>query len=308
MAAPTDRPLSCPKPLQPGDAIAVVAPAGLVSPDSLDRALELVRAAGYRVLPGRHLRRRSGYLAGTDAERAEDLIAAVRSPDATAVWCARGGYGGSRILQHLPFAALRGAPKIFLGFSDVTFLHAGLNRQAGWVTFHGPNLLQAAERPDQFAAVLETLAGRRPLRWALTPAQVLRTGSAVGPVVGGNLTCLIHLIGTPFFPDLDGRLLLLEDCGEACYRLDRHFNHLKMIGAFDRLAGLLLGQFIECGRRDEILDMIADHLHPFAFPIVSDLPFGHDDPNEIIALGSPFRIDTHELSLHAVRPPFNDRG
>lgn len=293
-----------PKPLYPGATIAVLAPASPFPCDPLERACEIIEAAGFQVQPGRHLHNRLGYLAGDDVERAEDLIQALTSPQVAAIVCARGGYGSSRLLDHIPFASLRRNPKIFLGFSDITFLHGALLRQAHWATFHGPNLARSDNTSDDVRTILETLAGNRPFRWTLRDDQVLRRGTATGPVIGGNLTCLAHLIGTPYFPDLDSSLLLLEDRGEALYRLDRLINHLKLAGAFDRLAGLLLGQFSECGRQDKILDMIVQHIKPFDFPVVFDLPFGHTSVNHIIPLGSPFVLNTYDHSLKTARSPF----
>lgn len=294
-----------PRPLRRGDTIAVLAPASPFPAEPLDRACEWIADAGFRIRPAPHLRDRAGYLAGTDADRAEDLIQALTSPQIAAIVCARGGYGSSRLLDHIPFPSLCGAAKIFLGFSDITFLHGALLRQARWTTFHGPNLARAGATPADIRSLLETLSGRHTFHWALRDDQVVRPGTATGPVVGGNLTCLAHLIGTPYFPDLNGSLLLLEDRGEALYRLDRLINHLKLAGAFDRLAGLLLGQFTECGPQDRIVHMIARHVKPFAFPVVFDLPFGHTPANQTIPLGTPFVLNTYDHQLKSARSPFH---
>ncbi len=135
-------------------------------------------------------------------------------------------------------------------------------------------------------SVLEVLSGKASYEWALEPEQVLRPGAAKGRVLGGNLSCLAHLIGTPYMPDMTGALLLIEDCGEALYRLDRMMNHLKLAGILPRLGAILLGEFTGCAENNDICGMVMDHVSEYDFPVVHGLPFGHGSRNEVIPFGA----------------------
>ena len=294
------------RPLKPGDRMALVAPASPFDQEKLARAVEVLESRGYRVAPGKHITCKKGYLAGTEAERAADLIDAIRDPEVAAILCIRGGYGSARLLPWLPFSVLKDRPKIFMGYSDITFLHLAFQSRMQWVTFHGPNLLELADAPpDQVETLLSSLFGEEEFGWDFSDDQILRHGVATGTVIGGNLTCLVHLLGTPYFPDLGGRFLLIEDCGEALYRLDRHINHLRLAGALDRLGGLILGLFKDCGDFQEIHQMVMEQVSSYQFPVIAGLPFGHMPQNEVIPFGIPFTLNTYEYTFKATQSPFN---
>lgn len=287
-------------PLRPGDCIALIAPSSPFDVDKLHQASTILTHRGYRLAPGRAIVQRQGYLAGTEAERANDLILAISNPDVSAVICIRGGFGSSRLLPWLPFSAIRKTPKIFLGHSDITFLHAALWTKARWVTFHGPNLIDMVDSPDNMEDVLSALSNRREFSWTVEEHHVLRPGTASGTLLGGNLTCLCHLLGTPYFPDMSGALLLLEDRGEAVYRLDRLLTQLKLAGVFDQIRGLILGRFHHCDDPPKIRDMVHDQVKCYSFPVVTDLPFGHDAPNQVIPLGASFVLNTYEGTFRLI--------
>jgi len=291
------------KPVGPGGAIALIAPSSPFDAGLYEKGRAILEEAGYRTVPGNSIFEVEGYLAGSDLQRARDLTDALLDPDIAALICIRGGYGSGRLLPWLPFSTLRKTPKIFLGHSDITFLHLAFLSQMGWVTLHGPNLGGMAELPERVENVLRVLSGTNEFAWRLEPEQVLRHGKATGPVIGGNLTCLAHLIGTPYLPDLTGALLLVEDCGEALYRLDRILCHLKLAGILQRLGGILLGEFEKCAENGKICQMVMDHVRFFDFPVVHELPFGHGRRNEVIPLGAPFLLDTHGSILRILDPP-----
>jgi len=291
-------------PLQPGDTIALVAPSSPFPKAAFEQACRTFEDLGYRLAPGKHILHERGFLAGTEAERAKDLIHAVKAPEVAAIVCIRGGYGSSRLLPWLPFATLRRSPRIFLGYSDVTFLHLAFRHLLGWTTFHGPNFVDLGNRPEGIEELLLALSGRQEFSWNLDERQVLKPGLAAGPLIGGNLTCLCHLLGTPYFPDLTGALLMLEDRGEALYRLDRLLTQLNLAGVLDRIAGLVLGHFQECGDPRRVGEMVLDQVRSFAFPVVAGLPFGHGSPNEVVPLGSRFTLNTFEGTLKIERTPF----
>jgi muramoyltetrapeptide carboxypeptidase len=291
-------------PLQPGDWIALIAPSSPFEREPFLRACDGLEDLGYRLAPGKSIHQKRGYLAGTEAERAQDLIRAISTPEVSAIICIRGGYGSSRLLPWLPFADLRHTPKILLGYSDATCLHAAFESKMGWTTFHGPNLIEMADTPGVMDGALQALAGCRGFSWSLENHQVLRPGLATGPLLGGNLTCLCHLLGTPYFPNVKGALLLLEDRGEALYRLDRALTQLKLAGVFDQIGGLLLGHFQDCDAPQKVGEMVLDLVRSYSFPVLAGLPFGHGSPNQVIPLGPSFALNAFEGTFKIVRNPF----
>jgi muramoyltetrapeptide carboxypeptidase len=231
---------------------------------------------------------------------------AVRDPQIGAIFCVRGGFGSSRLLPWLPFPALRSQAKMLLGYSDITFLHLAFWKEMQWVTYHGPNLLDFQEKfANCWPAILTALHGERPFRWDLNDATILRPGVASGILLGGNLTCLVHLLMTPHFPRLEGALLMLEDHGEALYRLDRMLTQLRLAGIFHGINGLVLGQLTaEVEQQEPLREMILDHVQSFEFPVVAGLPFGHGTRNDVVPLGVTYLLNTYERTLTAQQHPF----
>ena len=283
--------------LAPGDRVTVVAPAGPVERESLE--------AGLRVLAGRYeatwdlaLLSRARYLAGDDARRAGELCDALGDPLVKGVIAARGGYGSLRLLPRLWPAPLRdGSPpghsKLLVGFSDITALHCALQAM-GQVSVHGPSVNQLATQPhavvERFFALLEDAAAPA-AGIAGTP---LVGGVAEGPLIGGNLSLLTRLLGTPWLPRLDGAILLLEDVTEAPYRLDRMWTHLRLAGVLDRVRGLALGEFTECedpGAAFSSQDVLWGLAAETGLPCVAGLPIGHGAVNVPVALGTRVRLD-----------------
>ena len=295
-----------PRPLREGDRIALIAPSSPFEVDDFTRMCRILENKGYEIAPGNHIFQQQKYLAGKEAERASDLIEALMDPTIAAIICIRGGYGSGRLLPWLPFAKLQHNTKIFLGYSDITFLHLAFESLMGWVTFHGPNLMDADRLPGKLDRILECLKGERSFVWTLETGQILPSGAATGKLIGGNLTCLTHMLATPYLPSLEGAILVVEDRGEAPYRIDRMFNQLKLTGVLSRLAALVLGNFKDCGEFDDIAELVLDHAKAFSFPIIAALPFGHAEVNEVIPLGMPFYINTEEQTLAALQSPFSN--
>lgn len=301
--------LKAPKRLARGSRVTLVAPAGpLLERDDLTRAEELCRALGYEPALAVHAAAHHGYLAGTDAERLADLNAALADPEVDGVWCIRGGYGVSRILADVDYAGFARNPKPVIGYSDITALLMALNLRSGVATFHGP-IARKAMTPftrSHFERVLGASVApgrleRLPAPPGVTvPAEhrvvTLAGGVAEGPLIGGNLSLIQCLLGTPFMPALDGALLFLEDVGEETYRIDRMLSHLRLAGALDRLAGVIVGQFTEMGRRgadgamgfDRVL---ATYLEPLHIPVAYGFPIGHVDDQWTLPLGVRARLD-----------------
>lgn len=303
------KPLTRPPKLVPGSRVALIAPAGpLLERDDLVRAQALCRALGYEPILGKNAYSHHGYLAGTDEQRLSDLNDALRDQTIDALWCIRGGYGVTRLLDQVDYAALRRRPKAVIGFSDITALINALHRVTGTVTFHAP--VARAAMPSfsrsHFERVLSQTAapgvlGRLPEpQTTLIPQEnrivTLRGGTGEGPLAGGNLTLLQCLIGTPWFPDLTGAILFLEDVGEHLYRVDRALAHLRAVGALQQLAGVVVGRFtdLQRGGRDGAmgLDHVLTHyLGPLNVPVASGFPIGHIDAQWTLPLGIRARLD-----------------
>ena len=279
-----------PPPLAPGARVALVSPAGpLRGEGDLVRAIENARSLGWEPVVGTHALARDGYLAGPDDARLADLNRALADDAVDAVWCIRGGYGTMRLLDRLDYDALRRRPKAIIGYSDITAVHAAVGRHAGLVTFHGPTAREPLTPFSRDSLVRAVARGESPCG-SLRGARVLRRGSAVGRLAGGNLALLAALCGTPYMPDLDGALLVLEDVGEAVYRVDRMLQQLRLAGALDGLRGILFGHCTECpgeadGARplDAVLTEIADALE---VPCVAGVPVGHIEQQWTLPLGA----------------------
>jgi muramoyltetrapeptide carboxypeptidase len=278
--------------LREGARVALVAPAGAITEDRYEAALDRCRRLGLHAVPGASARGRfRDYLAGTDADRMHDLRNALTDPDIDAVWALRGGYGTMRLLAQLDLAPLVSAPKPFIGFSDNTAVHLALQAR-GLVSFHAPHaggelsdlsercLLRVLREPAA-AGVLEMPAGER--------AQTLSAGVAEAPLVGGNLVLLAALCGTPAQPRARGAILFLEDVGEAAYRLDRAWTQLLLSGALEGVRAVALGRFTECG--DGVTELLHALTEPLGVPILAGLPIGHEPDNWTLPLGVRSRLD-----------------
>ncbi len=295
MTAPTLRP-----PLvRPGDRVALVSPAGPPSAARVDRGIALLTSWGLRPEVAPHAQDRYAYLAGTDADRAADLNAALRDPGIRAVLATRGGYGSQRIVDALDIDAIRRAPKVVAGFSDITGLQLALWRAARLACVHGPGAAwNDARTPEASAESLRrALMTTDPVvvaRDDTAPTAALsQGGGATGVLLGGNLSLLASAAGTPDFPDLTGAILLLEEVGEAPYRVDRLLTQLRRTGALGGLAGVALGQFTDCvdGWPRTVEEVIADRLGDLGVPVLGGLPIGHGPGHLSVPLGVPATLD-----------------
>jgi muramoyltetrapeptide carboxypeptidase len=294
-----------PPPLATGARVALVSPAGpLRGEGDLVRAVENARAFGWEPVVGTHARRREGYFAGTDQERLSDLNRALADDRIDAVWCLRGGYGTMRLLPRIDYEALRRRPKPIIGYSDVTALHAAIGRRVGLVTYHGPTARESLSAFSRDSLLRALVHGGDPCG-STRGARVLRRGTTVGRLAGGNLALLAALCGTPYFPDLDGALLVLEDVNEATYRVDRMLTQLRLSGALDGLRGIIVGHFTEIpdhadGDRplDDVLAETADALE---VPCIAGVPVGHIDQQWTLPLG--LTAELLDGAVHVLRDP-----
>jgi muramoyltetrapeptide carboxypeptidase len=292
--------------LREGARVALVAPAGPVSDERLDIALDRCRRFGLDAVPGRSARaQHAGYLAGTDDDRLADLKWALSDPAIDAIWALRGGYGTMRLLAQLDLAPLQERPRAYIGFSDNTAVHLAI-RARGVTSFHAPHAGGDATTLSEscFRRVLfhAEPAGVLPLP-ADRPGVALVGGAPVdAPLVGGNLALLAAMCGTPAPPVASGCILFIEDVGEATYRLDRAWMQLLLSGALDGVAGIAFGRFNECGAEDEVRELLHRLAAPLGVPVLADLPIGHEPDNWTLPLGVRARLDVARSTIELLEP------
>lgn len=294
-----------PPSLAPGARVALVAPAGpLRGAEELARAVANARALGWEPVVGPHALAREGYFAGDDARRAADFNEALRDPRIDGVWCLRGGYGAMRILPAVEWDALVRHPKAIVGYSDVTALLAAAGRCAGVVSYHGPTaraVLTAFSRHSLERALRE--AGEPCGEWP--QAAVLRGGRTRGRLAGGNLALVAALVGTPYFPDLDGAILVLEDVDEGVYRVDRMLRQLLLSGALAGVRGIAFGHCTNCGEDADdgarsLADVVGEVADALGVPCVMGIPVGHIEDQWTLPLGVEAELDAEARALHVV--------
>jgi len=291
-----------PKPLTPGARVALIAPAGpLTKEDELPRALDNARAFGWDPVVGKNAQRRLGYLAGDDRARLDDLNQALQDETIDALWCLRGGYGMIRILDGIDYHALETNPKPIIGYSDITALHAAVQRKCWLISYHGPT---AREPMSSFSRVsLErAVVQQTDPCGAAAGARALSVGKADGRLAGGNLAVLASLCGTPYAPDLSDCILILEDINEPVYRIDRMLQQLKLSGMLRGCKAVAFGECVKCpddaggGARpfDEVLGEIVRELR---VPCIAGIPVGHIAEQWTIPLGAMATLDAESCTL-----------
>ncbi|HYB32685.1 MAG TPA: LD-carboxypeptidase [Steroidobacteraceae bacterium] len=287
-----------PPALRPGDRVAVIAPASGFERASFEAGLAHI-GGRYRAEYGSGVFERHRYLAGSDARRLDELSAALADPGVRAVFCARGGYGATRLLTRLGGTAPVGPAKPLVGFSDITALHLWLQAH-GRISIHGPVLTQLGRLTQATRQRLFDLLESAAPAPALHGSATYVGGTAEGPLLGGNLSVFTRLLGTPFLPPLEGAILLLEDQGERPYRLDRMWTHLELAGVFARVRGIALGTFTSCEEAAapytgaEVLRELAQST---GLPCAAGFPIGHGDLNEPVPLGARVRLEADSARL-----------
>lgn len=314
-------PLKPPR-LKPGDTIGLFCPAApAYSKETVQITVESLQALGFKTKLSAHFYDRYGYLAGRDADRANDLNAFFADPSINAVLAMHGGWGCARLLPLLNYEQMRRTPKILLGYSDITALLLAINAKTDLVTMHGPVGAVTWNRftADWLKRVLvdgEAVQFRNPVDDGATLAPTrdrittLRPGTARGRLLGGNLTVLSHLIGTPYVPDWKGAILFLEDVQEAPYRIDRMLSQLKLAGVLDQVAGVVFGKCTKCDSENSygsltLEDILTTYLEPLNVPAFAGSMIGHITDKFTIPVGINAEIDatngTIQLLESAVR-------
>ncbi len=308
-----------PKALQPGDTLAVISPAGPTvkaddaTDDPFEQGVALIEAQGFQVKLMPNVRRKALYLAGSDTERLQDLHAAFADPAVQGILCARGGYGCMRLLPSLDFDLVARNPKVFIGFSDVTSLLIPFYQRCGLIGFYGPmltsNLIHG--EPYSQSELFKLVGGQVEFPYAV-PNQdgyhCFQAGAVTAPLIGGNLSLLSALCGTPFQPNTQGHILFIEDWKERYYSLDRQFQQLKLAGLLDGIAGLLLCDFSDIDTEPEqalpeflktlILNLTAQNI-----PVGYGFSVGHGAQTATLPVGCPARFDAASGTLTLLESP-----
>jgi muramoyltetrapeptide carboxypeptidase len=312
-------PVLKPPVLRPGDTVGMVAPASnAYEPEEIQIAKETMELYGFKVVLGQHINAQNGYLAGSDAQRAADVNEMFRRSDVRGIVTFSGGYGCSRILPLLDYAQIQRSPKVVVGHSDITALLIGIYQKTGLITFHGSSGLTgvgdyAMEHFRRAIMATQTIGAianpPKPASGTVERNNRLITivpGRATGRLIGGNLTLMTNLIGTPFEPDTRGKILFLEDIGEEPYRIDRMLTQLWLAGKLQAAAGVALGRFINCEPKEfrpsffqtiSLENVLRDRLEPLGKPTLYNLMFGHVRENAVLPIGATATLDATAKTL-----------
>ena len=320
-SAKNDRPLLKPARLKPGAIVGIISPASATFvKEELDIVLDAVRGLGLVPKLAPHVRDRYGYLAGNDRDRAADINQFFNDPQVAALLPIRGGWGCSRILPYLDYEVICQNPKIIIGFSDITALILGINARTQLVTFHGPHGLTSwrKSQTDYFRRVLfagETVTIANPkdgddsdrLMQVKNRIQTITPGIAKGKLIGGNLSVLSGIVGSPYLPNMAGAILFLEDTGENIYRLDRLMTHLKIAGVFDKLAGFIFGQCPGCTPDADygsltLEEVVWGHIQPLKIPAYYGAAIGHVENIVTLPIGLDVEIDANAGIIKMLEP------
>jgi muramoyltetrapeptide carboxypeptidase len=294
-------PAQLPPPAGPGDRVGVAALSGPVLPDRLERGLDALRRLGFEPVLADNVLSRNGLFAGGDAERLAAFHRLAADPSLTAIFFARGGHGLLRVLPGIDWDLLRRHPRAYIGYSDLTPFLLEIVRRLGLVAFHGPLVAADLARgltPAEEASMLGALAGRYPeeqpfRRWLREPA-----GDVHGTLLGGCLSLLVSILGTPYAPDLERALVFWEDVNEPAHRLDRMLTHLGLSGNLESIAGMLVGHLganpdprAEPVDGPELIGGSGSSLAGYSWPLAWGLECGHEAPNRTLPVGLPARLE-----------------
>jgi muramoyltetrapeptide carboxypeptidase len=302
-----------------GATVSLIAPSSPISEEKYLKAINNLKGLGFQVKPGKYVKAREGYLAGTDEQRLADLHDAFLDDTTQAVWCVRGGYGSARLLSGINYDLIRKHSKPFIGYSDVTAMHLAIHQNAGLVTYHGPvaasdftdttthHFKRMLMYPTSGYAIMIPLA-KELVRGDEYQAFVISPGKATGALIGGNLSLLAALVGTSFEADYRGKIVFIEEVGEKPYRIDRLLTQLLQATNLKDAAGIALGVFSDCAPKPDesswsLRETLMDRLGGLNIPVQYGFPFGHIADQATIPYGLTASLNTDLGSL-----TFEDSG
>ncbi|WP_196590115.1 S66 peptidase family protein [Pectinatus frisingensis] len=291
-----------PHKLTKGNTIGIISPASGIAKDEIEHMSAMLKNKGYKIKIGQHAYEQKSYLAGSDDHRAADINNFFMDDTIDAIFCSRGGYGATRILEKLNYAAIKNNPKIFIGFSDITSIHLAIQKKCGLITFHGPMSRQLCSSSADYNIeyLTKALCSTEPVGQIMAandmpPLQPLSSGTASGKIIGGNLSLITALLATPYEIETKNTILFLEDVSESPYRIDRMLTQLLSSGKLREVRGIILGEWSNCRAKKAgdftVEDIIADRLLPLNIPILAGLPIGHGRYNITIPEGTKVYMD-----------------
>jgi len=296
-----------PQKLRAGARIGVVNPAYWLEPERMQRGVGVLKDMGYDVVPGKSTGLKEHKCAGSPEERAKDIMRMFEDRSIEAIVCARGGYGGNRVLPLLDYDNIRRNPKIFVGYSDITGFLTSFAQKSGLISFHGPMLTTYGKQTvqynlDVFQQVLSGQAGVKIMSPPACQARSLKPGVASGPLWGGNLTLVVERLGTADQIDTRGCILFLEDIDEKLYAFERMMLHLRSSGSLDHIKGLVIGEMLEMGDTQDPFGMDVDEIvldvcAGLDVPVISNFPCGHGDYQATLPI-------SHTVEIHAGDDPY----
>lgn len=287
--------------LKKNQTVGVIAPGSPVSKSEIEKGLSLLEFHHLKPGLGEHLFDSVKYLAGYDIDRTSDLHHMFLDPDIKAIFCARGGYGTTRLLHMIDFDTIQRNPKILVGFSDITALLFAIYKKTGLITIHGPTLSQL-QKNDNLAYLLRLITTPYRPEITMKRGKVIKSGQAEGILLGGNLSIICSLCGTSFLPSLKNTILFVEERGESLYRIDRMLTQLLLTNILKELSAIIIGQIDDCGEEDAIEAIFEERLSGLKIPIISGLPVGHGEENISLPLGLPALLDTDNMVLKIKEP------
>jgi muramoyltetrapeptide carboxypeptidase len=294
-----------PKKLLKGDLIGIISPAS--SPDNvslIESGVRYIEGLGYHTILGNNVGKSRGYLAGTDAERVDDIHQMFGDKKVKAIFCLRGGYGAFRLLDKIDYKVIRNNPKIFVGFSEITSLQMAFLQKANLITFAGPMVLPNFSKDvsiyteeNFWRMIISTNKLGKVKLPELNKLPSLNSGIATGRLVGGNLAVFVSLLGTKYLPDLNNKILLLEEINEPPYKIDRMFNQLRLNKVFDKVSGIVLGSFVDCNEPDKekktltLEEVWNNYLSSIKIPVIHSFPHGHIKDMVTVPIGTRIRLN-----------------
>jgi len=307
------KPRILPKRLRPGDTVGLITPGSYLDDEGLEKAVENIIRLGFKVKMGANIRAKRGFNAGTDQQRLDDLHLMFSDDSVDAVWCARGGYGCSRLLPYIDYQLIKKNPKALIGYSDITALLNAIYKKTGLVGFHGP--VGASDFTDYTTEHFKALLMQAKNKHQIKPAsenleeeelayhpKTIRSGTAEGELVGGNLSLLAAMAGTGYLPDVKGKIVFIEDIGEKPYRVDRMMTQLRQAWKLEDAAGIAMGVFADCEADEDDLSLtlwetVKDRTENLGIPVVYGLSFGHIANQFTLPVGAKSRLDVEARSL-----------
>ena len=297
-----------PKKLNRGDTVGIICPSSPITEERKAQCVSALESLGYKVKAADNLtHNHGGYMAGSGRERGMWINRMFADPEVNAIFCVRGGDGGSRCMEYIDLDVVRNNPKIFVGYSDITSMHMYFNQKAGLVTFHGP--MVSSNIVDKFdeetsAAFFSALCGEDHYDFvnpAGIPVKVMKEGKAAGPVIGGNLSLISAAMGTPYEMDSKGKIVFIEEVSESITKIEKWMYHLKNAGKFKDCAGILLGQFTDITNSDmpeyTVIDCISEILADVSVPVMYNLQSGHGEKIITVPFGTNCSMDTESGTL-----------